>query len=54
MKETNIGLYFLDINECAASLHDCDVSISDCVNDVPSFHCECHDFYTMVEGDCQG
>ena len=50
-------LFFIfasDINECVATTHDCDISVSYCVNDVPHYHCVCNEFFTNVDGVCQG
>ena len=57
MKEFHRAVFvccFPDINECIAFSHDCDISVSNCVNDVPGFHCECHERYVMIERVCQG
>ena len=32
----------LDVDECLLNMHDCDQL---CVNDLGSYHCECHTGY---------
>ena len=37
-----IVLFLTDVNECTLNIDDCDQF---CVNDIGSYHCECHTGY---------
>ena len=51
------GIIIPEVDECLASIHDCDAN-ANCINTAGSFECECHHGYNNGgngrEGECHG
>ena len=45
--------FFVDIEECAEDLDDCDDVTEYCTNTIGGFECNCRDGYERVDGECQ-